>query len=113
MLLANGLIAHAALPLALAGLGGGLLAQVASVEQGVISTYETGRMHLRAGLGLEGEPEALTLLSSGEVACWQVSDRNIHESEVARDYQGNIYVQDPNTSQLRVLKFEAGFRLEK
>lgn len=111
MLLAKGLF-HAALPLALALAGGGFMAQAARGQQQTADNYALASHGVQHALLANQQPESNAPRSSGEIACWQRTDRSVRDSEVAEDYQGNIYVQDSKTGHLRVLKLDAGFRLD-
>jgi hypothetical protein len=112
MLLAKGFI-HAALPLALAVAGGGWMVHVADMQQRTTEQYSATRHDVRAALHLDWQPASNSPRTAGEIACWQQRDSSIRSAELMSDYQGNIYVQDPRTSGLRVLRFEPGFKLSR
>jgi hypothetical protein len=111
MVIAKGVIAHAVLPLALAG--GGLMASIGKLQTDVAARYDTTRTEVRRALRLDWQPQSNAPRSSGEIAVWQRRDASVRDSEVATDYRGNIYVQDDKTGKLRVLKLEPGFKLER
>ena len=111
MVIAKGVIAHAVLPLALAG--GGLMATIGELHDSAAAQYGSARAEVRRALRLDWQPQSSAPRSSGEIAVWQVRDRSVRDSEVASDYQGNIYVQDDQTGKLRVVKLDPGFKLQR
>ena len=113
MVIAKGVIVHAVLPLALAITGGGLLATASELQHRATTQYASTRAEVRRALRLDWQPETLAPRASGEIALWQRRDNSVRDSEVATDYQGNIYVQDATSGKLRMLKLQPGFKLNR